>query len=89
MKQKPFFIDARPAPTPVRTSTWLPLAKKHGMWIDFENNCVSVTKHAINEFWGDSFDEQDVGAAVIKVAKVIEGASAAVARTLANLHPGL
>lgn len=60
-----------PKPKPVSASKWVPLAQKHGMCIDFENRCVSHV-HGVYEFWGDCFAEQDVGACVVKVAKMIK-----------------
>ncbi len=74
MSRRPLFPGAPPAPKPITTARWLPLAKKHGMWIDFENRNVTVgagTKHYFSEFWGDCFPEQDVGALVLRAAKMI------------------
>lgn len=63
------FVDVpQSAPAPVKPSRWVPLAQQHGMSVDFGVQCVSVVGADVIEFWGDSFAEQDVGAAVLKVA---------------------
>jgi hypothetical protein len=63
------FVDAQPpAAAPVKASRWIPLAHQHGMSVDFGVKCVSVVGADVVEFWGDDFAEQDVGAAVLKVA---------------------
>lgn len=63
------FVDApQPAPVPVKASRWVPLAQQHGMSVDFGVKCVSVVGGDVIEFWGESFAEQDVCAAVLKVA---------------------
>lgn len=61
-----------PKPKPVSASRWVPLAQKHGMWIDFANRCVDHVPTQANVFWGDAFDAQDVGAAVVAVAKMVD-----------------
>lgn len=80
MTRRQFFVDAPPAPKPISAARWLPVARKRGMWIDFENNNVTVgagTPYYFSEFWGDCFSDKDVGALVLRVAKVFDGAKAA------------
>ena len=63
------FVDVpQPAPAPVKASRWVPLAQQHDMSVDFGVKCVSVVGADVIVFWGESFAEQDVGAAVLKVA---------------------
>lgn len=61
------FVDV-PQPAPVKASRWVPLAQQYGMSVDFGVKCASVAGADVIIFWGESFAEQDVGAAVLKVA---------------------
>ena len=65
-----------PKPKPVSASKWVPLAHKHGMWIDFQNKCVTHVEGKINEYWDDTFEAQDVGACVVIVAKMLSAGEA-------------
>jgi hypothetical protein len=79
MMRSLFFIDENPAPKPIATARWLPVAKTYRMWIDFENQNVTVgagTVHYVSEFWGDAFSERDVGALVLRVANMIDASKA-------------
>lgn len=57
-----------PPPKPVSAAKWVPLAAKHKMSICFDTKCVStLTSDTI--FWGESWCEPDVGAAVLKLVE--------------------
>lgn len=73
MSRLPDCFAPRPAPKPISAARWVPLAKKHGMSIDFTSKCVGVI--GITEFWGDPCFEPDVGACVVKVAEMINSSS--------------
>lgn len=68
-----FVDERRPTPVPIKASRWVPLADKYGMSVDFGVKCASVVGADVIVFWGESFAEQDVGAAVLKVAASMKG----------------
>ena len=65
-----YIFAPKPTPKPISPARWLPLAKKHGMDIDFETKCVGIV--GITEFWGSDWCSPDVGACVVKVAAMID-----------------
>nr|WP_314606530.1 hypothetical protein [uncultured Janthinobacterium sp.] len=70
MSRFPDCFAPRPAPKPISAARWVPLAKKHGLDIDFKSKCAS---HELAiEFWGEDWCSPDVGACVVKVAGIIE-----------------
>lgn len=69
MSRLPDCFAPKPVPKPISAVRWVPLAKKHGMMIDFETKCVGVI--GIYEFFGSDWCAPDVGACVIKVAEII------------------
>lgn len=78
MSRFPDIFAAKPAPKPISAARWVPLAKKHGLIIDFETKTVGNL--SITEFYGADWCAPDVGACVIKVAEMIN--SAGTAKTL-------
>lgn len=70
MSRFPDIFAPKPTPKAISARRWVPLAKKHGMNIDFETKCVGTI--GITEFWGGYYFEPDVGACVVKVAEMID-----------------
>lgn len=70
MSRLPDNFAPKPDPKPISAARWVPLAEKHGLNIDWETKCVGNI--GITEFWGSSWCEPDVGACVVKVAKMID-----------------
>lgn len=66
----PDIFALKPTPKPISAARWVPLAKKHGMIIDFETKSVGTL--TITEFFGSDWCSPDVGACVVKVAGVID-----------------
>lgn len=75
MSYYPDVFAPRPVPKPISATRWLPLAKKHGMIIDFETKTVATI--TVTEFFGADWCSPDVGACVVKVAEMIDSADAA------------
>jgi len=73
MSRLPDIFAPKPVPKPISAARWLPLAKKHGLVIDFETKCVGTL--TITEFFGSDWCAPDVGACVIKVAEMIDAAN--------------
>jgi len=66
-----------PPPKPVSATKWMPAAAKHKLNICWDVKCVGTpagAAHPVTEFWGDSFEAQDVGACVMAVVAEIEQA---------------
>jgi len=70
MIRYPNIFTPTPAPKPIGAARWVPLAKKHGMIIDFETKSVGTL--TITEFFGSDWCSPDVGACVVKVAGMID-----------------
>lgn len=75
MSHFPDIFAPNPAPKPIGAARWVPLAKKHGMIIDFETKSVGTL--TITEFFGSDWCAPDVGTCVVKVAEMIDSASGA------------
>ncbi|MDX8121607.1 hypothetical protein SKZ59_07490 [Janthinobacterium sp. GMG2] len=73
MSRLPDCFAPKPLPKPISAARWVPLAKKHGLNIEWETKCVGNI--GITEFWGGPCFEPDVGACVVKVAKMIEASA--------------
>lgn len=73
MSRFPDRFAPRPAPKPISAARWVPLAKKHGLDIDFKTKCVS--HESAVEFWGEDWCSPDVGACVVKVVALVDSSN--------------
>ena len=64
-----------PPPKPVSATKWIPAAAKYKLNICWDVQCVGTpagAEHHVTNFWGDTFEAQDVGACVMAVVAEIK-----------------